>query len=1420
MAVSSAPPASGGVVVVSGLQGPDHALPRAVARRLTAAGFVVAGEVIDGSPVACVLHLGGADGSSARLDVAVEEDLNHTAALLEVARTAAAPFVFASRLSVAGGKKGLVAEVDPRTVCFGGSSVTGADVNVDKERATLNARVAFALASVGHADHEATRRQRVQIDLVQRGGPSQGTGFEGAVVTALAKDEGAACKSALVERAAGWRFPTASTWALRGFTRGIGELMACRAADAADSCGVTLLRLPALLVSRSDDDYEGGTALVRLLDRIHQGALRLPFGKRSRVEALPLDVVAAAVVAAVRAVITLRGQPSLSVVHVATGDKGQLTTARLLDLLDLHMRASSERPLLTRLLSVDDDSALPPVVDQASELAARAASSMLGLLSSRVTNKLGARATALGVEVEATLQGLARSSGSDLAWCQAPPFFGDDVRFAQRGLRMLSKRAGLDLPDTTIEWREHLLHRHLPALVARRQQRLVRKETLPVTPFDSLAHLLVEAARRHGTKPALSLFLSPDDVAQGDSDAAGVGQGLVDLSYVELLERARAAALRLQQAGVKVGDRVVIAGANHPSWGIVAFGVLLLRATLVPLDPNIAPEGAANVLKKARPVAVVCDKGVRARLQELLPNAADRPVLDLHLTAVSGPGLDLSTHTLPSSSDLASILFTSGTTGDPKGVMLTHGNFCALLGSLLAVFPVTGSDRMLSVLPLHHTFEFSCGLLMPLAAGARIYTPDAIVGDRVLHAMKAGRITAIVGVPALWQLLERRIQQQTEDRGPLVSSVFQSLLSLNKSLGTRFGISAGKVLLKPVHDQFGGHLRVLISGGSALPPAVHELFQGLGLPLAEGYGLTESAPVLTVAAGKMGLPAGTVGHAIPGVELRLNDVDDKGVGELWARAANVMQGYFENDEATRAVLTADGWLKTGDLGTIDAQGTVKIVGRSKDVVVTAAGENIYLDDVEKKLEHIAGVFEVSLVGIPDPKGGERLALVLVASSKDARGVDVVSADLELQQKARQAVQQRILKVPGWQRPAVVEVHDAALPRTASRKVKRREVRTFVEDLLKKRAIEAEALGTGGDNVVVLSPVRSAIARTAGIEPAKVTASTSLPADLGFDSLMWVELQTQLEPLAGARLDPEVLVTKETVAEVEIYVREVQRDGPGATPQSGHAERALAPKGAALPSPSPLQEALNLIVKAPSVRAARSAISMMQENLYSQGFKTTIYGRSFIPANLNVIVVANHSSHLDTGLVKYALGTYAQELRPLAAKDYFFEGNPLKVAFFENLTNLVPIDRETGSGLAFEQAKAVVVAGHIVLIFPEGTRREDGTMGTFKPLVARLAFATGVDILPLHLSGCFDALPRGSAVPKFGSPLKATIGPPLATVELQRLTAHLGPVQAARAAVDVVRAAVVALRDGHALDLSRATSLDTLALATRALPRSA
>jgi len=313
---------------------------------------------------------------------------------------------------------------------------------------------------------------------------------------------------------------------------------------------------------------------------------------------------------------------------------------------------------------------------------------------------------------------------------------------------------------------------------------------------------------------------------------------------------------------------------------------------------------------------------------------------------------------------VASLIFTSGTTGHPKGVMLTHRNFTFMVSELLRTFDLGPNDGMLSVLPLHHTFEFSTGLLVPLARGARITYLQELTGDAINAVLKTGKITAIVGVPAVWEALRRRVLQKFSDRSSLLESLVNALTKANFELRSRTGIDLGMFVFFPVHQGFGGRVRYMISGGSSLPPEVLETFYGMGFDFFEGYGLTETAPVLSVTTPKKKPVLGSVGQPLPGVEVKIDSPDATGVGEVIARGRNVMAGYWENPEATAQAIR-DGWFRTGDLGRFDEDGNLFIVGRSKDVIIDTNGKNVYPDEVEDLYRNSPFVKELSVVGLPD-----------------------------------------------------------------------------------------------------------------------------------------------------------------------------------------------------------------------------------------------------------------------------------------------------------------------------------------------------------------------------------------------------------------------------------------------------------------------
>ena len=464
--------------------------------------------------------------------------------------------------------------------------------------------------------------------------------------------------------------------------------------------------------------------------------------------------------------------------------------------------------------------------------------------------------------------------------------------------------------------------------------------------------------------------------------------------------------------------------------------------------------------------------------------------------------------------DVAALIYTSGTTGTPKGVALSHYNLTALVASLAPLFPLVKNDRVRSVLPLHHTFELTCGMLLPLSRGARIVYLDELNADRLMAGLQAGKITALIGVPALWEMLERRILARVAEHGAFASQVFEFAIELNRAIGKSTGVDAGKLLFGPVHQALGGHLRYLVSGGAALPESTHHLFAGLGLHLAEGYGLTEASPVLSVAPGGPRAKAGHVGRAIPGVEFKVDAPNADGVGEILARGPNVMLGYADNEEETNRTIDAAGWLHTGDLGKLDRKGNLSIVGRAKDTIVASNGENVYPDDVEARLGSLEHVKELTVLGVPDNRGGERLACVLVPET------DETTARVKRHERARASLEAALSRLPQNQRPALILVFDAPLPRTSTRKVKRGEVRRLIERALATTEVSPSSNSGARDRASAL--VRSAIGTIARRDPAQIGPDMTLRGDFGFDSLMLLELLVALEAQVGHSLDAERL----------------------------------------------------------------------------------------------------------------------------------------------------------------------------------------------------------------------------------------------------------------------------------------------------------
>ena len=634
----------------------------------------------------------------------------------------------------------------------------------------------------------------------------------------------------------------------------------------------------------------------------------------------------------------------------------------------------------------------------------------------------------------------------------------------------------------------------------------------------------------------------------------------------------------------------------------------------------------------------------------------------------------------------------------------------------------------------------------------------------------------MVGVPALWELLHRRIKNKLYERSDWIGKTAESMIRANAWLRDRTPLNLGPIAFYPIHEGLGGRIRYFISGGSALSEQIQKDFQGLGFTILEGYGLTEASPVLTVTRPEHGLLTGSVGRPLPGVEVRISDADANGVGEVVARGPNVMLGYYSDETATRNALV-ERWLYTGDLGKLDDDGNLFLVGRSKEIIVDTNGKNVYPDELEEIYSDSPHVKELSIVGLADGIG-EKVACLVVADDE----YDITLSRAELRRRVEEHFREVSASLPYYKRVKVLHFTDIELPRTATRKVKRGEVVAILQGLEINTRPDSGALkdkSTDSESRWLIGIVASVSNRTR--EEISINSRLS---DLGFDSLMFVELATAIENSGGSLMAPERLNEVQDLRELASVVS--RRPGASSAAASARSEvRRVEEEEIYVPS---------------FVRAAGNKAGDLLQKLFYDRFLDTHYeGRSNIPAHTNFIVAANHTSHLDMGLTKMALGDAGKDMVVLAAADYFFDTR-YKRAVMENFTNLVPMERSGSLRQSLRHARSFLDRGYNALIFPEGTRSLTGEMAEFKPVVGYLALHARVGILPIYLQGTHEAMPKGSNIIKSRN-VGARIGRYIPVVELEEMTKGMARAEAYRLIASLVKHQVENLRDGtrHAFD---------------------
>jgi long-chain acyl-CoA synthetase len=387
--------------------------------------------------------------------------------------------------------------------------------------------------------------------------------------------------------------------------------------------------------------------------------------------------------------------------------------------------------------------------------------------------------------------------------------------------------------------------------------------------------------------------------------------------------------------------------------------------------------------------------------------------------------------------DVASIVYTSGTTGIPKGVMLTHRNIMFDVISAVPLFDVGPGDNFLSVLPLYHTFETTAGFLGPFYLGCKITYAESLKSHNILRNMQETGVTVMLGVPLLYQLFYDGILREVEEKG--LDKVFSVLFAVSRAFRNVIGLNIGKILFSTVHKKFGGKIRFFCSGGAAIDPEVLKNFDLMGFTILQGYGLTESAPIITVCTMKEN-KYGSIGKPIPGVEVKIAGTEP--VGEILAFGPNIMKGYYKRKELSSRVVI-NGWLHTGDVGYKDEEGYLFITGRCKDVIVTGSGVNVYPDEIEFSLKKVPAIKESCVLGSKVTAGvrkGTEQVIALIVPDMEFFEKTGNKEDDFVQKTIADEIEKFNKKVADYKRIARFIIHKEELPKTRLRKVKRFMVR--------------------------------------------------------------------------------------------------------------------------------------------------------------------------------------------------------------------------------------------------------------------------------------------------------------------------------------------------------------------------------------------
>lgn len=778
-------------------------------------------------------------------------------------------------------------------------------------------------------------------------------------------------------------------------------------------------------------------------------------------------------------------------------------------------------------------------------------------------------------------------------------------------------------------------------------------------------------------------------------------------TFLEVYSLALKTVTFLQERGVKKGDKIAIWAPNMPEYPILYFGCWLLGVVAVPIDIRTTEETLKLFLKKAQ-----CKIGVKGMfvsgtfgklveesffLEDLIDLIKDLPKYS--------PLRSPSATSEVSLNDLAEIAFTSGTTGTPKGVILTHGNFLSDVKALTKAFPFKKEYRVLSLLPLSHAFEQVVDFLAPFKTGIKVTYLERINRLTIINGLKKGKISSVVLVPQALQLLLSGIENEVERQKK------QKLWQILNRISPRLPIWVRRLLFKSVHHKLGGHLIFFGCGSAPLNLRLANKWENLGIEIFEGYGATETTAALTINT-PLAKKLGSVGKVLPGIKVRL----DKKKGEILAKGPTISPGYFQDQEKTKEAFS-NGWYKSGDIGEFDSSGFLYITGREAFRIVLSNGQKVYPEDIEKKLNRHPMVVESCVVGAKKEEGEVVHAFVI---TKHSNKLDKIIKDVN----AELSSHEQILEYGLWQ--------GEDFPRTPLLKIDRKKVLERVLGVKKERK---QNIG-----VKTYTTLTNIIAQIARVKISEIKGNATLSTDLKLDSLSRVELVSRIEEELAVSIDELKIGSQTTVEDIEKLIKEA----PLTTMENDY-HRFIFSKPFTL---------LRLLLQ-----------EILVFPLFRLFVSLKVKGREHIK-NLKgpVIYYFNHVGIYDGLQVLRILPRTIREKLAIPVSAHIWRD--YRWMFVETFAGAFPFDKEKKIKASLELLGEFLDNGYSILMSPEGTFSKDGRLLEFKSGAGFMAAAMGVRVVPIKIDPSYREIfpPMNGRfvenLPKKRKQVRVTIGKPI------------------------------------------------------------